>query len=457
MLDSLDTLIAFVLIMLVVSLLITIVVQMVGAALNLRGRNVAKGLRQSLNAILPGFDVMGKQFADHILTGPLLSDSSMKWLPKFWRRASAVRPDEVFDSIHRMAIGRKGASSEMQRNAQCLLVALGFDPKTLLGAAGKVTASATAARALGAPGKAGGAPAAMADPAEPPEAVAAQKALEQVAAQLRAVAAPQIERAAAGAEAAASTVDQAYKQFQYWFEIGQERAGQWFTVHTRICTIVLAFIFAFWLQLDTVEIFKMVSTNRVVRDKLVAQATSVTSQAERIIGDGSNLLQEALKTWVKALPEGDVRQAVASVEAFPTDTRGTLRKRVEEALDTAGIQSKSGVLDAFDKTVDEVAQKKLDEGAKDYGALKRSLDKTGFDLFVNNKLGRWGHGWWDDLCPHFLGMLFSAALLSLGAPFWYNALKGLTSLRSTVAQNMSKEKGEQKPAPEKAKSAPPTV
>jgi hypothetical protein len=36
-------------------------------------------------------------------------------------------------------------------------------------------------------------------------------------------------------------------------------------------------------------------------------------------------------------------------------------------------------------------------------------------------------------------------------------LKGLTSLRSTVAQNMSKEKGEQKPAPEKAKSAPPTV
>ena len=45
MLDSLDTLIAFVLIMLVVSLLITIVVQMCAALLNLRGWNLLMGLR----------------------------------------------------------------------------------------------------------------------------------------------------------------------------------------------------------------------------------------------------------------------------------------------------------------------------------------------------------------------------------------------------------------------------
>ena len=456
MLDSLDTLIAFTLIMLVVSLLITIVVQMLGAALNLRGRNVAKGLRQSLNAILPGFEAMGKQFADQILTGPLLSDSSTKWFPKFWRRASAVRPDEVFDSIHRMAIGRKGASKEMQRNAQCLLVALGFDPKPLIAAASKVTTYAATARAFGAAGTVAGGPA---QAGAPGGAVTPRDALDRVATQLHEVATAQINRAASGTEAVAFAADQAYKQFQYWFEIGQERAAQWFTVHTRICTIILAIIFAFWLQLDTVEIFKLVSTNRVVRDKLVAQATEVTSQAEKIIGDGTTVLQTALESWRNALPEGTIRQAVISVKAAPTDTRSTLRQTVAQALDKAGIASKDTVLDAFDKTVDEVAQKKLDEGAKDYSALKQSLDKTGFDLFVNNQLGRWGHGWCNDLRHHWLGMLFSAALLSLGAPFWYNALKGLTSLRSTVAQNMSKEqKGEQKPAARnQARSAPPTL
>jgi hypothetical protein len=30
-------------------------------------------------------------------------------------------------------------------------------------------------------------------------------------------------------------------------------------------------------------------------------------------------------------------------------------------------------------------------------------------------------------------------LLSLGAPFWYNALRNISSLRSTVAQNISNE------------------
>jgi hypothetical protein len=55
-------------------------------------------------------------------------------------------------------------------------------------------------------------------------------------------------------------------------------------------------------------------------------------------------------------------------------------------------------------------------------------------------------------------MLFSVGLLSLGAPFWYNALKNLTSLRSTVAQNISKEKEqeEKQGAPVKPE-APPIV
>ena len=53
MLDSLDTLIAFIVIMLVVSLLITIAVQMAAAVLNLRGFNLAQGLRRSFAVIVP--------------------------------------------------------------------------------------------------------------------------------------------------------------------------------------------------------------------------------------------------------------------------------------------------------------------------------------------------------------------------------------------------------------------
>jgi hypothetical protein len=39
-----------------------------------------------------------------------------------------------------------------------------------------------------------------------------------------------------------------------------------------------------------------------------------------------------------------------------------------------------------------------------------------------------------------IGILIGAGLLSLGSPFWFNALKGLTSLKSTVASSIDKEK-----------------
>ena len=46
--------------------------------------------------------------------------------------------------------------------------------------------------------------------------------------------------------------------------------------------------------------------------------------------------------------------------------------------------------------------------------------------------------WWDRLTPAKIpGILLSALLLSLGAPFWYGRLQDLLKLRSTVAQNDS--------------------
>ena len=108
MFDSLDSLIAFVLIMLVVSLLITIVVQMVSAALNLRGLNLAQGLKRTFAVIDPDSDQKAKELANFILKGRFLSDSFLpSWgIFKLWRHTAAIRPEEIFDAIKRIAIGK---------------------------------------------------------------------------------------------------------------------------------------------------------------------------------------------------------------------------------------------------------------------------------------------------------------------------------------------------------------
>ena len=108
MLDSLDTLLAFTLIFTVVSLLITIVVQMITSFLNLRGRNLAWGIAEAFEAIAPGLeakkDTGAKSLADHLLKDDLLSDSQI-W--KWTYRTNAVRADELFDLLHRIATGKK--------------------------------------------------------------------------------------------------------------------------------------------------------------------------------------------------------------------------------------------------------------------------------------------------------------------------------------------------------------
>jgi hypothetical protein len=417
MLDSLDTLIAFVLIMLVVSLVITIAVQMTSAALNLRGLNLLKGLSSTFAVIAPELKQNTTDLARLILKGPLLSDSFLPDWPviRWWRHSAAIRPEEVFDAIHRIATGRRSASQAQKKSAQALLVALGMDEKTISDAAAKIRDALKTAKSLA--GTANDTAQSLSD--------------EQVRAQVQA----------------------AYQKFQYWTGICQERAQQWFTMHTRIATIFFALVFASWLQLDTVDIFKLVSSNRALRDKLVAQSTLIASQAEKALGDSPNVLQEAYEAW-RGQSDENVKTAVASIKVGPNDTREKLTGRIGQAL--TSVSDKGTLLKSFNETVDRTVTDALKKQASDYAAAKADFDNTGFDLFPRNNRGRWGNRWYDGWKGHLWGVLFSVGLLSLGAPFWYNALKNLSSLRSTVAQNIS---SEQKQAKEQddggSKSKPP--
>jgi len=78
------------------------------------------------------------------------------------------------------------------------------------------------------------------------------------------------------------------------------------------------------------------------------------------------------------------------------------------------------------------------------------MSATGFDL-IPPGFGRWptrlpAQLHYSAFCYYFwsywrhsLGMLLFAALLTLGAPYWYNVLKNLTSLRPPLAQRIGKE------------------
>jgi len=441
MLESLDTVIAFVTIMLVVSMLITIAVQMLAAALNLRGINLAKGLVNTFNTILPGFEDQAQGFANRILGGRLLSDTGASI---FGRRATAVRPQEVFDAMLRIATGRREAPVEMRDNARRVLQGLGLRQAVLNAAEAQVAAATGIGQQLTGTVQQlrDAATTAIAQlPAD--QQTQAREAIAAISDRLNAY------EVAATRDAAALTgaVEAAYRKFHYWFDVSQERAQQWFSSHTRWFTIIFAIVFAFWLQLDTVEIFRLVSSNRAVRDALVAQSGLVIKQAEKLLGDNQSVLQQALVSWRNGLTDDNARKAVAGEAATPTDSRGSLREKVEKKLVAAGIPGTDDLLSGLDSTIDKTVQESLKSSGQQFSDVKLDLDKTGFALFPANGKGRWGDNWGDHFAGHIWGMIFSAALLSLGAPFWYNALKSLASLRSKVAENISTEQAGDKAPP----------
>src|SRR6266404_8929306 len=106
----------------IVSLLVTIITQMISSLLGLRGKNLADALQVMMHRINPNIGPdEARQLAGHILTRPVISDSMLSMLPKIWDRvpilkwfrgrsktASAIRADELLDLVRDVAGGGGG-------------------------------------------------------------------------------------------------------------------------------------------------------------------------------------------------------------------------------------------------------------------------------------------------------------------------------------------------------------
>jgi hypothetical protein len=443
MLNTLDTVIAFAVIMTVLSLLITIVVQMVSAALSLRGKNLANALSLTFQTIDPRIGDHAHSLAAQILRDPIFSDSIL-------RKKSRLMVPAVHDAGTQALIDaeRRLKQAELDLATNRNEAAKAAKQQTVDAAKAAVESARPAATVPTVqPNRAkpwafwswpwgGGTQLGTAiRPGEiyrilhefddlteteaalrdiPPALVtvstdllAALRKLDHPAVEsqskLRVIAKiseffPDNAQRQAVVDSLtnfSATVErattQAYDRFQRWFGSAEDRAEQWFQMHTRIVTVAAAVAVAFLLQLDTMEMYRQLRANPKLVEALLKSAPGVQEQGGPVLNPREN----ADKT-----PEG----AKASQEA---------RKK------------------AFDE-------------------LKKNIDEAGFDLAPTPLFSRWKDEhpseWLKDrvsgplaiVLQHLLGLLFTAGLLALGAPFWFNLLKNLMSLRPAVANLIEK-------------------
>jgi hypothetical protein len=429
MLNTIDTVIAFAVIMTVLSLLITIIVQMISAAFSLRGKNLANALALTFQTIDPNIGQHAHSLAAQILRDPIFSDS-------MWRRKDRPILDEAArkfitaqrklrDAQHRRADdpNREWAISQATNEVDAAKQGLTIPEVkpnrekpwgfwTLPWGSALQIANAIRPgeiyRVLHELREMSHEEAQLRDiPAELVDKAAAliavlqrwdQPAIESRGkladiAKLSKIFQPDQQKAAVdalsnfGATMERATT-QAYDRFQRWFGSAQDRAEQWFQIHARVVTITAAILLTALLQLDTVEIYHKLRDQPKLVEALVKSAPNVLEQG-----------------GAAPTPEG-----VAALQ----ETR-----------------------------------------ARAFADLKEQMGNAGYDVVPRGWLGRWpneGGIWWFN---HLFGLLLSAGLLTLGAPFWFNLLKNLTSLRPALA-NLIEKRPTSAPALPAAPATPPS-
>lgn len=380
MLDRLDTLIAFATIMLGISLLITIINQMVASLLGHRGTYLRDGIKDLIETLDPKLANQADTIAEDVLTHKLVSDSIFarvqsglkRWklvisladrsklvsnLLQRWRLATSIRPEELTKVLTALSSG----TSAKPYAAQVLALVNQVDPAlerdAKLLAETVNTAVSTAATA---------------------GVATADQILKQLS----------------------DKADKAVGRVEAAFNSTMDRVRQRFTMQMRIWTIFFAVIFAFVYHLDAAKIYSQLSTDPALRESISSASKTLLEKYPDI-----NKCQPS-STPTAASPASGAQQPGA--QSPPQNAPTTTNEKAKADCDVKNM-------------------------AAMYKDVQTQLSDSKLALFEVPK------PWLNFNGLDFLRILATAALLSLGAPFWYNALKSLVNLRSQVAEQQSKE------------------
>ncbi len=412
MLAYLDTLIGFSVVMLLVSLLITLLTQMVSALVNHRGSNLRWGLKTLFEhidpAAFPKLVANASGLAHEILRHPLISDS---WLSNLGPVKRLLEVRFVKTVLGRFQLASAIRTVELT-NVLRQLAASSVQPGVLkdLAAADWTALQGEITRLLDAPNPAAdremaqaahvaaSAITAIADQAKTPLLVDSVNAIRGTAGKLEA-----------------------------WFGSMMDRVAQKFAMYMRVWTILFAGAFAFATGLNSIVLLGDLYTNSALRNSLVGAAQQASDTAGTVLDKAST--PEAVLTG--ALKQA-VQDAVAAGAPQPPAIR-TTAEGIAWIQANVPAEGRAAALSSFDTASAAALQKALQDAATNAAKTTAIASQAGFDILKC----RWPA---TPDAMYLLGVAITAALLSLGAPFWFNALKSLANLRPILATKEQAEK-----------------
>jgi hypothetical protein len=212
-------------------------------------------------------------------------------------------------------------------------------------------------------------------------------------------------------------------KLEAWFNATMDRVSARFTTYIRLWTVGFAITLALVTGLNTVTLLDELYTNGAFRQSVAGAATQMVDLAGRVLPNGPS--DAVTKMYTDAATKA-IADSKAKADASPSGIASESDARAWLTAHITDSGQQSAALAAFDKAL-------MDQHVQDAAALRTIVTKSSFDV---RQFGwKQDQPWW----PQVPGVLATAALLSLGAPFWFNMLKQLTSLRPILANKQDAE------------------
>ncbi len=219
-----------------------------------------------------------------------------------------------------------------------------------------------------------------------------------------------------------------------WMDNTMDRVSQHFNTHTRFVTVAFSLIVALALHLDAFQLFNQISTDAEFRASLVASADAMLKRTEEVVGKSP-----VPGVYLDVIAQMKLQDSTATGLEMPPETIKSREAGVawlENQL--AGSAQKDSLINRYGELIDKNLVRSIDQLNDRASSIIGELQETKFKLVPEPY-----HGWDYALGErHLWGVLVMAALLGLGAPFWFNALKTLSSLRPILAGKEDKEREE---------------
>ena len=224
------------------------------------------------------------------------------------------------------------------------------------------------------------------------------------------------------------------KKINTWFDSVMDRASQAFIRQTRFWTIIFSFILAFIFHLDFIKMFEQISSDPELRTKLVITSETIANKAEDLIGNSSNIPALYVQA-VALLKDRDTTGELKVLGPPPSfNSREEGEKWISDQL--SGSANRDSFVTWYRTIIDTRLVNSIDE-MKDYAkSIKNNLEQAGLKIVPQPYPGFLKYSF----DRHFWGVLIMASFLSLGAPFWFKALKTLSALKPILANKVDKEK-----------------